>query len=111
MQAQTSREGSVVVIKPIGPLIAAELDDLDRQLKDIFSGWTTRMVMNMSEVPFLDSAGLELLCRCRNLLNERGLTMKLCSVNEMTRQILELTRLAQRYDIYPDVVAAVRSFL
>ncbi|MBN2211283.1 MAG: STAS domain-containing protein [Sedimentisphaerales bacterium] len=111
MPAQINREGSVIVVKPVGPMIAAELEELDRQLQDIFSGWTPRIVVNLSEVPFIDSAGLELLCRCRNLLGERGLSMKLCLVNEMTRQILELTRLTQRFDIYPDVIAAVRSFL
>jgi len=111
MQAQTSREGSVIVIKPVGPMIAAELEELDRQLQDVFSGWTPRIVVNMNEVAFLDSASLELLCRYRNLVNERGLSLKLCSVNEMTRQILELTRLISRFDIYPDIVAAVRSYL
>lgn len=111
MEATISHEGSVMVIKPAGPLIAAELDDLQNQLQQLVNAWAKRLVVNLSEVPFVDSAGLELLCRTQRQMKDRGLNLKLCGVNEMTQKILYLTRLSRRFEAYSDVATAVRSYL
>ena len=111
MQVMMSHEGSVTVVRPIGAMIAAELDELDSQLQQLARTWVKRIAINLSEVPFVDSAGLELLYRFRRQLNEHGLNVKLCGLNPMTQKIFEITRLSRKFEIFADTATAVRSFL
>ena len=111
MQVVTSREGAVTVLKPLGPIIIGELDELDSQLQELARKWTKRIVINMSVATFIDSAGLELLDRHYQRLSENGLEIKLSNVNEISLKILELTRISNDFEIYCDTAAAARSFL
>ncbi len=111
MQVTLSNEGAVTVVKPMGPMIAGELEELDSQLGSLSRNWTKRIVVNMSEVSFVDSAGLELITRYNREFNERGLKLKLNSLNDLTEKIFDITRLSGCFEIFPDTAGALRSFL
>jgi len=111
MQVIIGKEGAVTVVKPMGPITVNEMDEIENRLNALSRDWTKRVVLNMSEVAFLDSAGLELILRHNREFAERGLKLKLCGLSEITEKILSLTRLIQRFEIFPDSSSAVRSFL
>lgn len=111
MRVAINREGAVTILRPTGPVIAGELEEMDQQLLQLFNRWTKRLVVNMSEVAFMDSAGLELLVRHHRQYNSHGLILKLCSLSETAQKTLFLTRLLRRFDTYPDTTTAIRSFL
>lgn len=111
MQLTENKEGAVIVLEPLGPIIAGELEELDDRLAQLSRTWTKRIVLNFHDVPFIDSAGLEMLTRCRRELDNRGLNLKLSGLNETVSLILDLTRLSGRFETFPDTAAAVRSFL
>ena len=111
MQVVINREGAVTVLKPLGPLVSGELAEMEEALVNLSKNWTRRMVVNLSEATYMDSAGLELISRYQRQLTAHGLKLKLCQLNELTRKIFDLTRLSQRFEIFPDTSTAVRSFL
>jgi len=111
MQVATNKEGAVTVLIPTGPITAGELDVLDQQLDNVYRNWTKRIVVNLSEVPFIDSAGLEMLLRFQRQLEERGLKLKISGLNEITQKIFDLTQLSRSFEIFADTNGAVRSFL
>lgn len=111
MRVAINQEGAVTVVRPVGPMVAGELDEMDQQMLTLFNHWTKRLIINMTDVPFMDSAGLELLVRNHRQFDSHGLVMKLCSLKATTQQILSLTRLLRRFDTYPDATTAIRSFL
>lgn len=111
MQVEVNSEGSVTVLKPMGPIILGELEELDNSLSNLSRNWTKRIIINMDNVTFIDSAGLELIDKFRLELDTRGLKLKLGGLNEMSQKIFELTRLSKHFEIFPDTTSAVRSFL
>jgi len=111
MRVAINKEGAVTLVRPTGPLISGELDEMDQQLLELFNHWTKRLIVNMSQVAFMDSAGLELLACHQRQFDSHGLVIKLCSLTETTQKILTLTRLLRRFDTYPDTSTAIRSFL
>jgi len=111
MEVVVSNEGAVTVLKPLGPIIAGDLEEMEKELLAFYKNWTQRIVINLKEVTFIDSAGLELLNRFRHQLSEHGLKLKLCAINEITRKIFDLTKQSRNYEIYTDTTSAVRSFL
>jgi len=94
-----------------GPLVAGELDSLTAELDRLVQNWAARVVIDMSDCPFADSAGLEQLCHYHRKFTQRGLELKLSGLTEMTGKILELTRVSRRFQIFTDISTAVRSFL
>ena len=111
MQVDLTHEGAVTVLKPVGPIVAVELEELEVQLQKLFSDWTKRVVLNLSEVNFLDSKALELLNRYRDAFGDRGLRIILSGPNNITQKAMELTGVSRKFEILPDVVSAVRSFM
>ncbi len=111
MKVSVTREGSVTVVRPIGPLVVGELEDMDQLLLRLFNRWAKRVVVNCSDVAVIDSEGLELLVRHQRQYRSHGLCFKLCHVNETMTKVLDLTRLSGRFEIYPETVHAIRSYL
>ena len=111
MQVATSKEGAVTVLKPTGPITTGELNELEQQLDNSYRNWTKRIVVNLSEVAFIDSGGLEMLLKFQRQLEKRGLKLKLSGLNEITQKIFDLTRLSRSFEIFTDTNGAVRSFL
>ena len=105
------RQGAVTVLKPAGPLIQSDAALLREQLLRESSANLGRVVLDMSEVPFIDSAGLEAMLDVTEQMTQSGQTLKLCGANKNVREIMTLTDIAPLFDHFEDVTTAVRSFL
>ena len=93
MQVTVSNEGAVTVVAPQGPIIANEMDELEKQLDSLCRQGTGRIVISMNEVPFIDSAGLELFLSHQCQLEKRGLRLKLSGLTDITQKIFDITHL------------------
>ncbi len=109
MKIDQMQQGSVLVLVPHGALIESELPMLRERLEEQDLG--LRLVMNLREVPFTDSAGLELLCEVAARFRTSGQRLKLAEVNELCRETLEITRLATQFELYHTTEDAIRSYL
>ncbi len=105
------KEGTVTMIRPTGPMVCDEMDDLDTILTELIKQWERRVLINMEDVTFIDSAGLELLLSFQDKLRDYGAKLKLSHLNEINQKILEITRLESQFDVYPDALLAMKSFL
>ena len=79
---------------------------VDHQLEDTE---VIDVVLNMEEVPFVDSAGLECLLDLQDRLSERLGQVKLAKLDESVEKILEITRLKPMIDVYEESTDAVKS--
>ena len=111
MNINHTKEGSVTILQPVGPAVAAEVEEFDNALMRQQRNWTRRIVLDMSEIPFFDSTGLEILCKHHRWFSEHGLELKLAGLTDMSRNILDLTRISKRFLMFADTSSAVRSFL
>jgi anti-sigma B factor antagonist len=71
----------------------------------------TRVVVDLSEVEFMDTAGLEVLLEEWN--SSRQLDGRMCLVapeGPITR-LLEVTGLGKLFDLYPELEVAVKSYV
>jgi anti-anti-sigma factor len=105
------RQGAVVVVRPCGPVVAAEVDQLRKRIMEAIDQSRGRFVLDISEIAYVDSQGLELLLDVHDAVHAGGQVLKLCGRNDTLRQILELTELAPLFEPYEDANMAVRSFL
>jgi anti-anti-sigma factor len=111
MEIQVQQIGAVTILKPVGPLAGADAEQVRSRAVQDATAALGRVVLDASDVPFLDSLGIESLLDIGDELARGGRSLKLCSTNETVRAVLDLTGVTSSFEFFEDVNAAVRSFL
>jgi len=111
MQTKSTRVGDIVVVGISGRIThgegSAELRDMVRELVETGN---KRIILNLSEVNYIDSSGLGELVKSHTTVRTKGGELKLAALNKRVQDLLEITRLAAVFDIQKDEAAAVKSF-
>jgi len=111
MEIQENKHGAVAVLKPVGPVVHTDAEQLKDLLLQVQQRSLGRLVLDASAVPFIDSRGLEILLEVNEELHRAGRALKLCGLNDVLREVLDLTDLSSSFEHFLDVNSAVRSFL
>jgi len=99
------------LIQPKGPLIGSDSTQLRVEFDEARIDCMGRIVLDMEQVPYVDSGGLESLMDISDQMAESGKALKMCGVNETVRQVLEVTNLAVLFEYYEDANTATRSYM
>jgi len=111
MRIEIHRHGAVTVIQPSGPVISKEdATQLRTEALSVLGNTLGRFVLDVSEMSFVDSNGLETLVDITDELAVGGQSLKLCAISDTLREILAITDLTAKFQQFEDVQTAVRSF-
>ena len=69
-----------------------------------------KIVLNLSEVDYIDSTGLGTLVICFTTLQKAKGNLRLCNLNRRNLELLVLTKLSTVFELYNDEQDAVNSF-
>jgi anti-anti-sigma factor len=111
MDIQTQRQGAIAIIRPQGPLMGADADQVKAALLETAGASLGRVVLDLEAIPFIDSRGLEVLVEVTEEMSEGGQSLKLCAANKTLREVMELTAVSEFFEYFEDVGSAARSFL
>ena len=87
----------------MGPAV----DGLRQTLEELMANGDTRIVMNLSEVPMVDSSGIGLLVRFLAMIKEKGGNLKLAQPSKFAVQTLRLVGVLNLFEVFDDDDAAV----
>jgi anti-sigma B factor antagonist len=79
----------------VSPTVTAALNDVIDKKPD-------RLVVDLSEVSYIDSAGLAALIQAMQKVEGYGGKFRLSGLQETVRSIFEISRLDQVFQIFPD---------
>ncbi len=110
MKVRTQDYGDVTVVELQG--------ELDGEFAELFQGTITNViatdkagiVLDMSDVGFIDSEGLEQLLWARDYCSRNNCQLRLAGLDETLAKILEVTGLENEFDRYAELAEAVKSF-
>ncbi|HWB99776.1 MAG TPA: STAS domain-containing protein [Bryobacteraceae bacterium] len=68
------------------------------------------VVLNLTEVDYIDSTGLGVLVVCATNLRKAGGGLRLVNVNKRQLELLVITKLATVFDLFSDEQDAINSF-
>ena len=80
---------------------------LRQKVKEFVDAGTKKLIIDFSEVPYIDSTGLGFLAGARVTAQNAAVRMVLSSVNVHVRKILDDVKLSQFFIIAPDEAAAM----
>jgi anti-sigma B factor antagonist len=103
-------EGDTLVVKLSGlRLDAASAPDVKRRIARLIGNGHQRLVLDLSEVDFIDSKGLSILVfALKRMGNYRDLAIS--GLRDSVLSMLKLTRLYRVFNIFPDNEQAIDAF-
>ncbi len=105
---QRDVEGAAV-IRPVGEVDVFTAPLLRERLVELVEGGARRVIVDLSEVSFLDSTGLAVLVGVWQRLRNHDGFFAVAAANERIERVLRTTRLDQSLKLHSTVAEAVTS--
>ena len=103
--------GRVTVLDIVGRLtIDQGAQHLKDKINSLIAQERTHIVLNLENVPYIDSGGLGQLVASYGSVMKTGGALKLLNVNSRNHDLLSITRLVTVFESFDSEAEAVRSF-
>ena len=79
-------------------------------VRELVGNGHRKILLNLSEVNYIDSAGLGELVAAHATVRKASGELKLVQLNQRVRDLIQITRLFTVFDVQPNEAAAIRSF-
>jgi len=108
----TNREvDGVSVVALDGRIVLGEESNaLREKVKSLIAEGKKKVVLNMANITFIDSAGLGTLVAAHHSAKSQGAALKLAHLGAKFQEVLQITKLLTVFDVYNTEAEAVASF-
>ena len=103
--------GDVTILDLQGKILIGEKDDALRDAvnKAVDSG-KAKLLLNLADVPYVDSAGLGEIVRCYTTVSRKGGKLKLINLTKKIQDLLSITKLLTVFETFDTEEEGVKSF-
>ena len=111
LDIEVRNQAEIKVIKLRGRLnLGDSVDRLRDTFEDLLNAGETRIVVDLAEVPMIDSSGIGLLVRYLTAAKQRAGSVKLLNPSKFAVQTLRMTGLLKLFETFDDQDKALASF-
>src|ERR1700688_1199351 len=103
-------EGESVVALDGRLVLGEESNALREKVKSLIAEGKKKIVQNMANATFIDSAGLGTLVAAHHSAKSQGAALKLAHLGSKFQEVLQITKLLTVFDVYNSEAEAVASF-
>jgi|PlaIllAssembly_1097288.scaffolds.fasta_scaffold1589552_1 anti-sigma B factor antagonist len=111
MQINEREVNGVTVLEIHGKILMGEGDiAIKKKVDELLAENVKNVVLDLADVPYIDSSGLGELIRCYTTMRKASGTLKLANVTERIVDLLTITKLITVFEYYKSVDDAVKSY-
>jgi anti-sigma B factor antagonist len=111
MQIDERNVGDVVVLDLKGKITLGEGDELLKdKVNSLVNQGHKKIILNLADVPYIDSAGLGEVVRTYTTVSRQGGSLKLLNLTKRITDLLSITKLLTVFETFDAENDAVRSF-
>jgi anti-sigma B factor antagonist len=111
MILSTTTSGDATVIALSGNLMGGpDASALNGKLHELVGTGSTRVVLDLTQVEFINSSGLGLLIGGATTLRNAGGALKIAGASGKILALIKITKLTTVFETYPTVAEAAASF-
>jgi len=104
------QQGHVALVDVSGNLTFFEVQALRDSVQSLLREKRNNILLNLSELQYLDSSGIGELARIYVAVVKQGGAMRVVGLAPKVEEILRVTHLSQVFQEFPDEQTALRSF-
>jgi anti-sigma B factor antagonist len=110
LSLETRNLGDVMIVHCQGRIVYRdEAASLSQVVEEIL-GYTDKLVVDLSGVQSIDSAGIGELVLLYTRAQEKNVSLKVAGANTLVRTLLDLTNVDRVLDVQPSIPAALEAF-
>ena len=110
MQIEERSAGDVTILDLKGKMTLGEGDEiLKDKINSLVLQGRKKLVLNLAEVPYIDSAGLGEIVRTYTTVSRQGGGLKLLNLTKRITDLLSITKLLTVFETFESESDAVRS--
>lgn len=109
MELDEELAGNTAVLVPRGRIDSTTAPALDERLATMLARPADALVLDLSQLEYLSSAGFRVLLVSQRLARSKAVPLRLCGLSEKLRQLFELAGFIELFEIHgqrADAVAA-----
>jgi anti-sigma B factor antagonist len=111
MQIDERTVGDVVILDVKGRITLGDGDELLKdKVNSLLNQGRKKIVLNLAEVPYIDSAGLGEIVRTYTTVSRQGGNLKLLNLTKRITDLLAITKLLTVFETFESENDAVQSF-
>lgn len=111
LKMRTREVSGVVIIDLSGQLTLGEASAALRdEVRDQSGHGFRKILLNLADVTYIDSAGLGELTAAYTSVKNRGGELKLLNLTKRVHDLMQITKLYTVFDVYDDEKKAIASF-
>ncbi len=111
MHIEQRTVGDVTIIDLKGKMTLGEGDELLRdKVNSLIQQGMKKLILNLAEVPYIDSAGLGEIVRTYTTVSRQGGQLKLLNLTKRITDLLAITKLLTVFETFDSENEALRSF-
>jgi anti-sigma B factor antagonist len=111
MQIDERSVGDVVVLDLKGKVTLGQGDELLKdKVNSLVNQGHRKIILNLADVPYVDSAGLGEIVRTYTTVSKNGGSLKLLNLTKRITDLLAITKLLTVFETFDAESEAVRSF-
>ena len=111
MQIEERAAGDVIILDLKGKMTLGEGDEtLKDKVDTLTAQGRKKLVLNLAEVPYIDSAGLGEIVRTYATVSRQGGSLKLLNLTKRIEDLLSITKLLTVFETFDTEAEAINSF-
>ena len=111
MEIEERSAADVTLLDLKGKMTLGEGDELLKdKINSLAMQGRRKIVLNLADVPYIDSAGLGEIVRTYTTISRQGGQLKLLNLTKRIEDLLSITKLLTVFETYDNEADAVRSF-
>jgi len=111
MHIEERSAGDVTLLDLKGKMTLGEGDELLKdKINSLANQGKRKILLNLGDVPYIDSAGLGEIVRTYTTITREGGQLKLLNLTKRITDLLAITKLLTVFETYDNEADAVRSF-
>jgi anti-sigma B factor antagonist len=111
MQIDERTASDVVILDLKGRVTLGDGDELLKdKVNSLVNQGHRKIILNLAEVPYIDSAGLGEIVRTYTTVSRQGGSLKLLNLTKRITDLLSITKLLTVFETFDSENEAVRSF-
>lgn len=111
IQVTNRQVGDVTVVDVAGRITLGEgASTLRENIRDLVAKGNKKILLNLSDVSYIDSSGIGELVSAYTTVTNQGGTLKLLGLTKRVKDLLQITKLYTVFEVFESEPIAVRSF-
>lgn len=106
MHVALTYKGAVAIAAPSGDIGTHEAPALRTAIREALDKKPAKIIVDLSGVPYMATAGLATLVEAMNLTRKAGSTLVLAGMHERVKAVFDISRLTGLFKIAPDIASA-----